>query len=250
MRSTKPVAKKYHDKIRWCIPREYESPYYIYTVFAKTTGRVYTGYTINPARRLMEHVLNNAQAVQSDIKSLDNVVFFVVEALETKEEAGTFEMLWMSSLNSHTDGYNIAYTITIPTIEEYSRFEESREKFAECIKYEEELVQAFNTRTGTYYEDVIHKIGELRLNKWRIKKKRIPPGEKPERCNLGESEVFRQCYQEVSDSMRKPELTNTERMNKFRATYSGRGRTSTMTFEEGMDKLNKWRKTNITKEVE
>ena len=259
MRSVKSCMKKYHDKIRWCIPGEDESPYYIYTMFIKSTGRVYVGHTIDPIRRIREHVTKREQAVQEDTESLDNIVFFVVEALDTKEEAETFEMLWVSSLNSHIDGYNVAYTITVPTVEEYSRFEASREKFTECIKHEEELVQAFNTRTRAYYEDVFHKLGEMRSktktkNNWVIKKPREPrkPREKkPERFDLCELEVFRQCYQEVNDKQQKPELTNTERMNKLRETFSGRGRTSTMTFEEGMEKIRRWRESGpIQRHVE
>jgi len=176
------------------------------------------------------------------------VVFFVVDTHDTKEDAKTFEMLWMADLNAHIDGYNVAYTIAIPTVEEHTRFVASKEKFIECIKHDEELVRTFNVEIRGYYDVFKDKLkedtGKKPTNKHVVReprKERKPPGEKPERFDLCELEVFRQCYQEVNDSMRKPELTNTERMIMLRETFSGKGRKSTMTFEEGVEQLRRWR---------
>jgi len=239
------TEEMYKNEIQWCCPQK-ESPYYIYTMFVKSTARVYVGHTNNPVRRLKEHIMTRGQYIQEDTKSLDNVVFFVVDTHDTKEDAGKFEMLWMADLNAHIDGYNVAYTIAIPTMDEHDRFVASKEKFIECIKHDEELVRTFNVKIRGYYDDFKDKLkedtGKKPTNKHVVRKERKPVERKPKRFDFSESEVFRQCYQEVSDSMRKPELTNTERLNKLRETFSGKGRKSTMTFEEGMENLHRWRK--------
>ena len=234
------TEEMYKNEIQWCCPRK-DSPYYIYTMFVKSTARVYVGHTNNPARRLREHIMTRGQYIQEDTKSLDNVVFFVVDTHDTKEDAGKFEMLWMADLNAHIDGYNVAYTIAIPTVDEHDRFVASKEKFIECIQYDEELVRTFNVKIRGYYEDFKDKLkedtGKKPTNKHVVRKERNPVEKKPKGPDLGELEVFRQCYRE--SMTKQTELTNTERMNKLRETYYGKG--SSMTFEEGVGKLHRWK---------
>ena len=181
------TEEMYKNEIRWCCPQK-ASPYYIYTIFVKSSGRVYVGYTIDPVRRFREHITRRAQAIQEDTKSLDNVVFFVVDTHDTKEDAGKFEMLWMADLNSNITGYNVAYTSTIPTVNEHMRFMESRRNFVECIKYDEELLTAFNSKALAYYEDVKQKITETTRrrkpkNQWVNEKERKPRETKGETTN-------------------------------------------------------------------
>lgn len=56
----------YKNEIQWCCPRE-DSPYYIYTIFVKSTGRVYVGYTVDPVRRFREHITTRGMTTVDDI---------------------------------------------------------------------------------------------------------------------------------------------------------------------------------------